>query len=795
MIEQPIVVPEVGDSEIEISARVLSDENHDSSLIKVQVGISTADSNFSDDHFSALFVLGEISGSKMIKPASELSAPLAINPQSDLYSWLLFQGPKFQLIDSLYKIDAAEAVFATKKLENDSSDICFPKERQRPFTLGSPLLRDVMLQSAQLMLTKQILLPVAIKRWDFMNIGDQTKGGIVECKFLNWDKDTGICDVAYYNSSGEIVESIQGYRIKTMEPTAHYPNPEDIAALPSEIGARFSEEFAKHKNLIESNFEVIITKHIADFHTLKSNERRSLQSEVLRNHIKKDSQLKLNTDQNKIEWASNGKPSLGNSELNISITHSQSILLMTLGQSIQGCDIEKIAHRDIEEWKNLLDNRYMDTIHAMHSSGTDHEMDQNCTRIWGAREACMKALGFIPMNITVKKNDGSAVIFEVTHQKNVHHILTFPFELLPDNIYMVTMLVQLKHNEIENSKVDMLNIDNIFDPESKKFITRFYTTFKDCRGFYGKTYFIDFPLWMGTLREYILTPVKKKLLKDLVSGEFGMVTNESTITIYNEADTLDKITGKIWIDEKTDLKNSLIVLGYEWFKHTEDGKTEKLADCMLSTTWVKIEKRGIVKICPIPQYFYEFLEKHQNKNGGNGETHNLTSQFPQHQHLGKLLYESNASPRPEILLNKKLYQTGISNSNTVGNLYFSNYYDWQAKNIESFLFEIVPEVFLQNGKAGEFITLKSNTIHLQEAMPFEDIEVCMYLENLYDCGMKLHFEFFSIGNNYKRKLAYGSNTLLWAKRNSEFSLPNAQVIPESIIQTCLKEKNSMVELR
>jgi acyl-CoA thioesterase FadM len=155
---------------------------------------------------------------------------------------------------------------------------------------------------------------------------------------------------------------------------------------------------------------------------------------------------------------------------------------------------------------------------------------------------------------------------------------------------------------------------------------------------------------------------------------------------------------------------------------------------------------------------------------------------------------SSSTPRPEILLLTKEYHTGIYNSNTVGNLYYSNYYDWQAKNIESYFYNIYPDIFLKNGKAGEYICLKSNTIHLQEAMPFEDIEVHMYLEKLYNCGMKFYFEFYSKDHDQRRKLAYGYNILLWAKRLNEFSLPVPEALPESIIQVCLSGSDSLLKV-
>jgi acyl-CoA thioesterase FadM len=286
---------------------------------------------------------------------------------------------------------------------------------------------------------------------------------------------------------------------------------------------------------------------------------------------------------------------------------------------------------------------------------------------------------------------------------------------------------------------------------------------------------------MGNLREYILTPVKKQLLRDLGSGEFGMVTNNSSIRIYNEADTLDKITGRLWITEKSDLKNSLINLGYEWLKHTDDGNMVKMADCELSTTWVRIESRGIVKLSPIPEYFYNYLDHHMQKDKTN-ERPTIHIMFPTKKDLGLLIYKSTAIPRPTILLNKQVYQTGIFNGNSVGNLYYSNYYDWQAKNIESYLFSIVPEIFLNNGRQGEYICLETNVNHLQEAMPFEEIEVDMYLDQLHARGCRLYFEYFSLSHGIKRKLAYGYNQLLWCKRQHENVYPEAMDVPEKLME-------------
>jgi acyl-CoA thioesterase FadM len=200
-----------------------------------------------------------------------------------------------------------------------------------------------------------------------------------------------------------------------------------------------------------------------------------------------------------------------------------------------------------------------------------------------------------------------------------------------------------------------------------------------------------------------------------------------------------------------------------------------------------------VKQSPLPAYFESFLSKHLRKSGSESQGSN-SADFITKDELGKIVYEAQSKPRPELQILQKTFQTGIYDGNSVGNLYYSNYYDWQAKSIEYLVHKIDPEIFPANGRAGEFISLRSNVNHLQEAMPFEEIEVNMYLEKRYENGVKLYFEYFSLNDGGKRKLAYGNNTVIWASRKDEKSQPIAHALPHKI-ENFLKEldkRNSLL---
>ncbi|HEY9885761.1 MAG TPA: hypothetical protein V6C96_00735, partial [Vampirovibrionales bacterium] len=378
----------------------------------------------------------------------------------------------------------------------------------------------------------------------------------------------------------------------------------------------------------------------------------------------------------------------------------------------------------------------------------------------------------------------------------VNYVITVALESNKVNQTQLALIKDLSNISVEVKSLVKTESENkssvIFDEKTRKFTNKFVTTFKDCKAFFGRTYFTDFPVWVGYIREIVLGPIRKEIVNDLKGGKYGMVTNTSSINIYNEAETFDEVIGQVWITKESDFDRSFIDLSFEWLKKGKDGLLVKLADCKLSTTWVEIVGHGLVKVSPIPAYFLKFLETHKTKDLHDKNQKLLLQEYVSTKDLGEVEYQTNSIIRPDVMLSKSRFQTGIFDSNLVGNLYYSNYYDWQAKTTERYLFKFIPEIFTNQGKLGEFICLESKVNHIQEAMPFEEIVVKVYLENLYSNGFKLFFEYFSCGmgdGNTERKLASGSNTFIWAKRTDEHSAPSATTLPPKLKQAFVEAVN------
>jgi acyl-CoA thioesterase FadM len=166
----------------------------------------------------------------------------------------------------------------------------------------------------------------------------------------------------------------------------------------------------------------------------------------------------------------------------------------------------------------------------------------------------------------------------------------------------------------------------------------------------------------------------------------------------------------------------------------------------------------VVKKAPLPEYLSEYLAELPPIFVDNSQWLNekrlITSKMVS-------VSASDIANRKQYLLDRQLFLTSTEDSNLVGNIYFSNYYSWQARIRDHYLFTLLPDIFQQHDK-GEFSCVHAEVCHLQEAMPFDTIEVSMYMQELFEEGFTLYLEYYSISKQgEKRKLAHGVHTAIW----------------------------------
>jgi hypothetical protein len=228
------------------------------------------------------------------------------------------------------------------------------------------------------------------------------------------------------------------------------------------------------------------------------------------------------------------------------------------------------------------------------------------------------------------------------------------------------------------------------------YIHRFRTTFKDTNNV-GKTiHHPTFAVWMGKLRELSLSHLSSDLIPDMMSGQWGMVTNNSYIKIINDdVKSLDLVEGHFWINKIYGKFNSTVDLAFEWFKVEANGSLSPIAYTFLPTTWVKIIDANVVEVYPFPAYLQKWIDDAVLKNNNKDYLEEIKN-YQARYDVGKLLYKNDNFLDKKKVLCKSSFYTSLEESNLVGNIYYSNYYKWQAKVVDQFIHGIDPEFYSSN---------------------------------------------------------------------------------------------------
>jgi len=160
-LARPIVVGPGSVARIEVRAQVREQAG---GPIRVDAMIGTEQSGFTTPHFSATYVLQAPEAVEALpEPTSRTALP--VDPATELYGSVLFQGPLYQRIESIHEMErAANGTGATLYRGRCEPDPVVLEGLEGTVVLGDAYFRDTLLQSFQLSAGARICLPVEIQR-------------------------------------------------------------------------------------------------------------------------------------------------------------------------------------------------------------------------------------------------------------------------------------------------------------------------------------------------------------------------------------------------------------------------------------------------------------------------------------------------------------------------------------------------------------------------------------------------------------------------------------------------------
>lgn len=805
-LRRPIVVNPTHGVEIEIHAEVMEAQANGERPVKVS--IRTEQTGFATDHFAATLIIGDLKPG--VRETLQLGEPLAINPKTDLYGSLLFQGERFQRMGEIYSLNQHKSVFRSyaRSSETDLAQESFGLDMDSYLLLGDPYLRDVLLQSVQLTIPQHICLPVEIGKIEFFqNPNPQEEARIVTVLLLKREDREYISEVFTTDEQGCIIEKLTGYRLRILEEHSENPTAEELAN-PEQRDSNILQE------KLNSAFEAfglekigIALGYTPNLQILAKKQRRQQEKPIIAQAIK--AKLGLTPEQCvdfQIKTLGSGKPELTGSSvagLNLSLSHCDRYCLSAVGDTPQGVDIELITLRSREDWVALLSFKHSPIIDELVAQGDT--LERAGTRIWSALEAVRKAFNGSEPTFSIVASQKDSVLLQAEIEQGNYLVVTLPVKLTRYPERMIALMVAKEQAVSVSSSPSpsllLTESTNNHDAKHRSRYThdgpqgqlvyeqRFQVSFKDSGSISRRVYFSQYFRWVGKIREIPMESIASQMLSDFLTGDWGMVTNAVSLRVLGEATSYDTIQARAWVGN---VVNSSFDTYIEFCKVNKDQSLERIALAEVKATWVRLMSYGVPTPMPFPSYLQEYLDRFAAK-----EPASLDLRYPETLPLPPLpatlgnvnieptIYQSPLQSRYGKLLYSETFQTTLEESNLVGNVYYGNYFIWQGRILDLFLYSVAPEYLRVSNAKGELICLYTRMDYLREAMPFDKIRVLLYVKSISECGALFSFEFFrEQPDGHLEKLHVGQQEAIWACR-SEDGTPVPTPWPAAILEALM----------
>ena len=817
-LQRPIPVSQDLGTTIEIHAQVLEKSSRNG-LVEVKVEVYSQESAYTEPHFSAVFEVNlervtakvETTKQSLFKKPSNV---ININPETDLYGPILFQGKMFQCIEKIHELfydDKTKKGECLSTLAYNKSAGEFLKNNKKfkgRFLIGDPFFIDSMLQSMQLIIPQDISLPRDIHEIELSSFSSKNDSEhLLRSNIKKLDAD-------HYRGDAEIVTDnilfrINNCRLKVLDTISSNPSANDLVD-PAKRDQKIIEgrlnELSKELGFVPPVIKCAYDERLKNApKELRHKIELPFIHSALEELLSKDGKSSKNLQ---IKWLKSGKPIIEgkNSEgIGISISHSGAFLIVIAGYGEQGCDVEIIQKRTNFAWREILGNEKYRILKKLVVEGEDS--NKIGTIFWSAIEAAGKIFSSDKIEVLNFYKLNNSYFSHIRNSSKLITILSFAENQAIENKIILSIGIKgfnfsdiSRESEIIKKNKDAsisrkLGYDEVAHemgldysgPQGQVVYTkRFPVTFKSNQNLSRSVYFTNYAIWMGEIREYGLYPIMRKLAELTSTGGWGIATNYVKIRILGELWGRDTVEARLWMVKSFGIKDSTFDWMFEWRKLLPTGGYERVATSELRTTWIKITGHGEAKIEEMPDFIQEFMDSMRPQNNVPTILEKLPESI-KNISVGKFIRKNDILGSKKYLLNEESFKTSLEESNLVGNIYFANYAKWLGKTRDLYFQSIVPEYFKGVGDRGEFLALNCDIEHLQEAMPFDKILVRMYLETIYDKGFDLFFEFFRVDKARKEiKLAYGKQSVVWVCRQG--LIPISTELPDKILGSILGSK-------
>lgn len=362
VFEQPILVPADTGATLRIAA--LREGDH------VRVVLRSSETGFHTDHFTAVTRSrprdGESSLGLVDVPGPSASTTLSAHR---LYGTLMFQGDRFQAVDTYTRLSATSTVARLAVVDRKD---WFAGHLPAELLLLSPSTRDAFMHALQVCVPDATLLPGAIASIESLPVPDH-----VEQLWLLATEQRREGDVYWYDldaagPDGEVYVRWRGLQLHAVR---HADG----------SGPWLPELFGPYvERRLGDGHSVDVRVAIGEDATSSLADRRAHTAQLLGELHGSDLALTYRDD---------GRPEASSRSMSVSASHSGALTLAVLSETDSvGCDLERVVSREDESWEDLLGREGLGLATACAHQQAE-PLAVSATRVWSAREALAKLSG------------------------------------------------------------------------------------------------------------------------------------------------------------------------------------------------------------------------------------------------------------------------------------------------------------------------------------------------------------------------------------------------------------------
>ena len=772
-LERPIVVSAAAPTRIELRVEIGEPEADGRRRARAAIGVDAT--GYAIDHFAATLVLGTpVSGD--ILPDAALGEPLDLDPRRDLYGPVLFQGPLFQRLRSVHHLDDRRLRALADPAESDLQDLAFaPALRRGPLALGDPFLRDVLLHSVQPLIPRYSCLPLeiaAIERFAGAAPGPR----VIDTHLLAREGDDFLTEVTATDLQGRLCERIRGYRLRILHEEPEAPAAEELVAPGERDDRRLAAALARAAQVLGLALPVVALAHEPGLRRLARAARHERARPLVLRAFERwraasETAPAEPADARPLAWHHDpeGRPRVDHpADLDLSISHDDDAIVCSFGHGPQGIDLAAEEPRDPAAWRALLGDPREALRSALIAAGDPP--DRAGARVWAAAEAALKALGAGAHELTLTQRRGDLVLLRAATPAGACAVLTLPIHLTRGGPRLLALVVPdpaatpasraTTSPASSTAPPDLLRL-RLPDGRVEE-RRRLVASFEDANALAGRVGLARVARWMGRARELAFGPVAHHLVADLAAGRFGLVTNDTRITLQGPATALDRIESRLWLDSFADPGGEI---GFAFVRIADDGSEHPVAVGRQRFTWVRITGHGAVAAEPMPPALRAFFE--ELRAGADAPRPALALPVDDR---GPLLVADVARP-----VAAERFATTREQSNLVGNIYWANYFTWASAALDALVHAHAAAPGL-----GEATITALAIEHTREAMPHDRVRVTLVARALHLRGATFDVHFFreAARGEPLARLAAGRMEVLWSAQGPQG--PAAAPWPEEL---------------